>query len=241
MIVCFTLSRAPLSLRTAARALLLLVPVLGASACVSGAPADVKAQALVAQSTATLQLFKSRQSDTAQLFNAALRDARGIMIFPDVFEAAVGIGGQGGSGLMVTRDASGAWGYPAFYRLSGGSVGVQLGAQSRDIIFLLMSDSSVRAVIDSPAQFGIGAQATFGESGGGGGSSTNIKGADIIGFTKGSGVFAGAALSGAYVNALGALNQSYYHGGSATPAAILIDHSFSNPDANQLRQALVVK
>ena len=116
--------------------------------CVSGAPADVKGQALVAQSTATVELFKSRQKDSTYLFNAALRDARGIMIFPDVFEAAVGVGGQGGSGVMVTRDAKGAWGYPAFYRLSGGSLGVQLGAQSREVIFLLMTDSAVRKVIE---------------------------------------------------------------------------------------------
>ena len=43
------------------------------------------------------------------------------------------------------------------------------------------------------------------------------------------------------MNALQALNQSYYNSGSATPTAILIDHSFSNPDADRLRQALTVK
>lgn len=222
-------------------ALLLLALVLGVSACVSGAPADVKAQALVAQSTATIDLFKARQKDANVLFNAALRDAKGVMIFPDIFEMAVGVGGQGGPGVMLTRDASGAWGYPAFYRLSGGSLGVQLGAQSREAVFLLMSDSSVRAVIDSPTQFAIGSQATFGEASASSGGGTNIKGANIIGFTKGSGVFVGAALSSAYVNALQPLNQSYYNSGSATPTAILIDHTFTNPDADRLRQALTVK
>ena len=175
------------------------------------------------------------------MFNSALRDAKGIMIFPEIFEIAVGVGGQGGPGVMLTRDANGAWGYPAFYRLSGGSLGVQLGAQSREVVFLLMTDSSVRDVINSPSQFAIGSQATFGEASAGSGGGTNIKGANIIGFTKGSGVFAGVTLSGAYVNALQALNQSYYNSGSATPTAILIDHSFSNPDADRLRQALTVK
>ena len=90
-------------------------------------------------------------------------------------------------------------------------------------------DRQLRAdVINSPSQFAIGSQATFGEASAGSGGGTNIKGANIIGFTKGSGVFAGA-LSGAYVNALQALNQSYYNSGSATPTAILIDHAFSNP------------
>lgn len=228
-------------MRNPIRTVLPLLVVLALAACAPGAPRDIQAQALVAQSTATIELFKARQKDSTQLFNAALRDARGIMIFPDIFELAVGVGGQGGSGLMVTRDGSGGWGYPAFYRLSSGSLGVQLGAQSSEVIFLLMTDSAVRAVIDSPAQFGIGAQATFGELGGGGTSGTTIKGADIVGFTKGSGVFVGGALSGAWVNALPALNQSYYRNSAASAQAILIDHQVTNPDADRLRQALVVQ
>lgn len=239
MLACPVPGRAAFRLFMACPALLPLALIL--SGCVSGAPADVKAQALVAQSTATVELFKARQKDANVLFNSALRDARGIMIFPEIFEIAVGVGGQGGPGVMLTRDANGAWGYPAFYRLSGGSLGVQLGAQSREVVFLLMTDSSVRDVINSPSQFALGSQATFGEASAGSGGGTNIKGANIIGFTKGSGVFAGVALSGAYVNALQPLNQSYYNSGSATATAILIDHAFSNPDADRLRQALTVK
>jgi lipid-binding SYLF domain-containing protein len=241
MLACPGLRRVPSSLLVAYRVLPLFILVLAASACVSGAPADVKAKALVAQSTATAELFKARQKDANLLFNAALRDAKGIMIFPEILEIAVGVGGQGGPGVMLTRDTNGAWGYPAFYRLSGGSLGVQVGAHSRELVFLLMSDSSVRDVINSPSQFAIGSQATFGEASAGSGGGTNIKGANIIGFTKGSGVFAGVALSGAYVSSLQALNQSYYNSGSATPTAILIDHAFTNPDADQLRQALTVK
>ena len=228
-------------MRNAYRVAIFFLVILGLTACAAGAPRDIQAQALADQSTATIELFKSRQKDSTQLFNAALREARGIMIFPDIFEMAVGVGGLGGSGVMLSRAASGEWGYPAFYRLSGGSLGIQLGAQSTEVIFLLMTDDAVRKVIDSPTQFAIGAQATFGEIGGGGSSATNIKGADIIGFTKGSGVFLGAALSSAYVSSLQALNQSYYQNAAATPAAILIDHQVSNPDADRLRRALVVQ
>ncbi len=149
--------------------------VAAATACASGAPRNIQSQALVDQSKATVELFKARNKDSTALFNAALRDARGIIIFPDVFEAAVGVGGQGGSGVMVARDANGTWGYPAFYRISGGSLGIQLGAQSTEVIFLLMTDDAVKKVIDSPSQFGIGAQATFGEIGGGGSSATTSR------------------------------------------------------------------
>jgi len=214
--------------------------LLAAAACASSAPGSVEAQALVDQSKATVELFKSRNTDSAQLFSAALKDAKGIMVFPQVFEAAVGIGGQGGSGVMVTRDANGTWGYPAFYRLGSGSLGVQLGAQSLDVVYLLMSDTAVRSVIASPGQFGIGAQATLGQMGGGGSSGTTFKGSDIVGFTKGSGVFLGAALSGAYVGPLTTLNQTYYRN-KAAPQSILLDHNVANPAADGLRQALIVQ
>jgi adenosylcobyric acid synthase len=117
---------------------------------------------------------------------------------------------------------------------------VQLGAQSSEVVFLLMTDSAVRAVIDSPGQFGIGAQATFGELGGGGSTGTTLQGSDIVGFTKGSGVFLGAAFSGAYIEALQALNQSYYRASANSPGAILLQHQVSNPGADALRQALAV-
>lgn len=218
---------------------LFMLTVLAACSS-SGPPRDIQAQALVDQSRVTVELFKSRQRDATALFNAALRDARGIMIFPDIFEAAVGIGGQGGSGVMVTRDAAGTWGFPAFYRLSGGTLGIQLGAQSSEVIFLLMSDEAVNKVISSPAQFGIGAQATFGELGSGGMNSTTIRGASIIGFTKATGVFLGGALSGAYVSSQDRLNQIYYKDDTVTTRAILIEHRVSNPDADPLRRSLSV-
>ncbi|MBK8176890.1 MAG: lipid-binding SYLF domain-containing protein [Rhodospirillales bacterium] len=218
-----------------------LLLLFTAAACASGAPADIKAQALVDQSKATIELFKARPKDSTALFNAALRDAKGIMIFPDLFEAAVGVGGQGGSGVMVTRDANGTWGYPAFYRMSGGSLGIQLGAQSSDVMFLLMTDSAVRSVINNPAQFALGAQATFGELGGGKSSGTTLGGSDIIGFTRGSGIFVGGAFSGAYVSSQPNLDHAYYQNGGATPTSILIDHQVANPDADGLRRALVVQ
>ncbi len=221
------------------RALFVLIIVAAVAACSSsGPPRDIQAQALVDQSRVTLELFKSRQRDATALFNAALRDARGIMIFPDIFEAAVGVGGQGGSGVMVTRDSAGTWGFPAFYRLSGATLGIQLGAQSSEVIFLLMTDDAVNRVISSPTQFGIGAQATFGELGSGGSSATTIRGASIVGFAKGTGVFLGGALSGAYVSSQDQLNKIYYNDDTVTPRAILIEHRVSNPDADALRRSL---
>lgn len=223
------------------RTVFVLALLVALTACSSsGPPRDIQAQALVDQSRVTLELFKTRQRGNTPLFNAGLREARGIMIFPEIFEAAVGVGGQGGSGVMVTRDAAGTWGFPAFYRLSGATLGIQLGAQSTEVIFLLMTDEAVNKVISSPSQFGIGAQATLGEISGSGSSATTLRGASVIAFTKGTGVFLGGALSGAYVSSQNRLNQVYYKDDSVTPTTILIDHAVSNPAADGLRRSLTM-
>ena len=112
-------------MRKFATFVVLCLALAGAGACSSsGAPRSVQGQALVDQSKATVELFKSRAKDSTPLFRAALRDAKGVLIFPDVFQFAIGIGGMGGDGVMLTRMSDGAWGYPAFFSLGGGSLGV---------------------------------------------------------------------------------------------------------------------
>ena len=78
------------------------------------------------------------------------------MIFPEIFEIAVGVGGQGGPGVMLTRDASGAWGYPASIGCPRAVSGCNSARNRGKSFFLLMTDSSVRDVINSPSQFAIG-------------------------------------------------------------------------------------
>lgn len=228
-------------MRTLAAFFLLCLASVGVAACSStGAPRSVQGQALVDQSKATLELFKSRAKDSTPLFRAGLRDAKGILIFPDVFQLAVGIGGMGGDGVMLTRQPDGTWGYPAFYSLGGGSVGIQLGSQSSEVIFLLMTERAVNAVISSPAKVSLGADAALGQISGSAGTTIG-SGSDIVGFSKGEGVFAGVSFSGASISADDKMNDAYYRTQLSTPRDILIEHKFSNPGADGLRQALLVE
>lgn len=229
-------------MRVISTLVLLLVTALGAAGCSSaGAPRDVQAQALVAESKATILVQTARATDSAAAFRATLRDARGVLIFPSVFQAAVGIGGSGGSGVMLVRDAQGTWSYPAFFRLTSGSLGIQLGAQSSEVIFLLMSDSAVNAVISSPGKIGLDAAATLGQLGGGASTATSTgKVSNVIGYSKGSGLFAGAAVAGSYVGPMNDFNWAYYGNDTLTARDILLDRKASNPDADSLRQALIV-
>jgi lipid-binding SYLF domain-containing protein len=59
-----------------------------------------------------------------------MKNAKGVMIFPDIIKAALFIGGEGGSGVLMAKQPNGAWSYPAFYTMGSVSFGFQAGGQS---------------------------------------------------------------------------------------------------------------
>jgi lipid-binding SYLF domain-containing protein len=67
-------------------------------------------------------------------------------------------------------------------------------------------------------------------------ATANLSG-DIISYSRASGLYAGASLSGAVVGVRDALNQAYY-GKDVTPTGILIQRQVTNPHAAGLIEAV---
>ena len=224
--------------RLSTLAVLLLV-FLGLAGCVQNVPNDIAAQSLVDQSKATVALFKARTERPNQLFRAQLDEAQGLLIFPQVVKGAFIFGAEGGDGVMVTRDADGVWGYPAFYTLGGGSFGLQIGGQSSQMILVLRTQRAVEAIVSNQGKFGADLQLTFGTLGAGmeAATTTNL-GADVVGFANAAGIFGGVSLEGAGIVRRVDFNQAYY-GPDATARGIVIEHRFTNPEADALRQAIM--
>lgn len=59
-----------------------------------------------------------------------------VAVFPDVIKAGFIVGGRGGRGVASCRTKTG-WSGPAFFDLAGGSIGLQIGAQSTDFVLHL--------------------------------------------------------------------------------------------------------
>jgi lipid-binding SYLF domain-containing protein len=69
---------------------------------------------------------------------ALLREAKGVLVFPEVVKVGFGIGGEYGEGaLLIGGDQV------AYYSTSGASFGLQLGAQARSHIILFMTRSAL--------------------------------------------------------------------------------------------------
>ncbi|BDT59581.1 lipoprotein [Massilia varians] len=74
---------------------------------------------------------------------ALLGRARGVYIVPTYGRAALGLGAEGGSGVLMTRHADGRWGNPVFYTIGGISLGLQAGAEGGPFALLLMNQKAV--------------------------------------------------------------------------------------------------
>lgn len=201
------------------------------------ARAQSEQQQLVDRATlAAQQMLNDRDGKDAQY---VLKRARAAMVCPQIFKAGFLLGGQGGSCVLVARDGAGSWSAPAFYGLGGGSIGFQAGVQDAEVMLLIMSDKGLNAVMDNQFKLGADASATFVDLGGGiEGATTAALRADIVGFTRARGLYAGISLSGSLMSTKSEWNQAYY-GRPVAARQIVIGMEVTNPAADPLRQVLI--
>ena len=86
-----------------------------------------------------------------------LDKAECVIVIPSMMNVALGVGGNFGRGAMLCRSGKafdGAWGAPAMYTLDGGSIGFQLGAESTDLVLLVMNPRGVSALLGSKVKLG---------------------------------------------------------------------------------------
>ena len=78
-----------------------------------------------------LKDFRKQTSAGHELSNKAA----GMLIFPSVVKAGIGIGGEYGEGALLVKGKT-----VAYYNIASASIGFQLGAQARSQIVLFMND-----------------------------------------------------------------------------------------------------
>ena len=220
----------------AVRPILALVATLLALAAAGPARADSDAEALVEKARLT---FESMYNDSNYTeLKRQLKLAKAVLIVPSQLKIAFILGGEGGSGVLVAKDANGAWGYPAFYTIGAGSLGLQAGAQMAEAVLVIMTESGLNSIISNQVKLGADLSMAVGPLGAGiGGSTTTSAGADVVTFTRTSGLYLGGSLDGAGIIKRDDWNDGFYGKGS-TPHAIIFDGKLSNPKADPLRQAL---
>jgi lipid-binding SYLF domain-containing protein len=156
--------------------------------------------------TSVLQAMLSSKDVPASV----LAKADCIIILPNVKKFAVGIGGTGGRGPMSCREGagfSGKWSAPAMYSIGGASAGFQVGGKSSDIVIAVMAPSAVEKVLSAKVKVGSDVSAAAGP-GAQAGSMSNS--ADMLTYTRSSGLFAGASIDGASLEPDSDANKRLY-------------------------------
>ena len=83
---------------------------------------------------AALTSFESQIGGARELASKAA----GVLVFPSVVKAGIGLGGEYGEGLLIIRGRPGG-----YYNLISGSFGFQLGVQTRTVIIMFMTERAL--------------------------------------------------------------------------------------------------
>lgn len=163
--------------------------------------------------------------------------AKAIMIIPRLYKGGFIVGGEGGTGVLMTRGTAG-WGQPAFYYLGSASFGFQIGLEQAEMVMFVMTQKALDALYADQFKVGANAGITVVTLGSGvEGATTSNAGADIVTWASASGAYAGISLNGSVIKPDNDDNKAYY-GRAATPKTIHTGTSLRNPGAAGLREAL---
>lgn len=130
-----------------------------------------------------------------------LADAKCVAIVPSLVKGGFVFGAEFGRGVATCRTPKG-WSSPAFFTITGGSWGAQIGVEGVDLVLLFMTREGADKLLSANWKIGADAGIAAGPFGRQAGASTDWKlNSGILTYSKAKGVFAGATLNGANVRA----------------------------------------
>ena len=142
---------------------------------------------------------------------AILEKAQGIAVFPSLLKGGIGVGGQRGHGVLSVRDANGGWSAPAFLTITGGSVGAQIGLQAIDFVLVVNNQRGLEQLVKNQFKLGADAGIAAGPLGREATAQTDIQmRAQILGYSRARGLFAGVTLNGSTIRADRDANKRFY-------------------------------
>jgi len=222
----------PVNRSTVPGALPWLAPLAGALVVVLAA-ADVQAQSKERRRLeACHEVLQELLGGEERIPRDLLDKAECVAVVPSAKKFALGVGGRFGKGAIVCRRPDGrGWGAPLMITLGGGSVGLQIGGQAADYVFLVMNPKGIDYLLRSQFSLGADAAVAAGPIGRTGSAATDLRlKAEILGYSRTRGLFAGLSLEGAVVKQDQDGNENVY-GERVNPQGVLRDGLYPVPPA----------
>jgi lipid-binding SYLF domain-containing protein len=120
-----------------------------------------------------------------------------VAVVPSMLKGGFIVGAKYGRGVASCRTAKG-WSTPAFFTVTGGSFGFQIGGQAVDLVMLIMNNDGMQHLLSSQFTLGADASVAAGPVGRHAEGDTDWKmRAQVLTYSRARGVFVGATLNGA--------------------------------------------
>jgi lipid-binding SYLF domain-containing protein len=128
-----------------------------------------------------------------------LSSAECVAVVPSMLKGGFIVGAKYGRGLASCRTPKG-WSAPAFFVVTGGSFGFQIGGQAVDLVMLIMNKEGMKHLLSSEFALGADASVAAGPVGRHAEGNTDWKmRAEVLTYSRARGLFAGVTLNGAVI------------------------------------------
>jgi lipid-binding SYLF domain-containing protein len=128
-----------------------------------------------------------------------LGSAECVAVVPSMLKGGFIVGAKYGRGLASCRTPKG-WSAPAFFVVTGGSFGFQIGGQAVDLVMLIMNKDGMKHLLSSEFALGADASVAAGPVGRHAEGNTDWKmRAEVLTYSRARGLFAGVTLNGAQI------------------------------------------
>jgi len=158
-----------------------------------------------------------------------LEHAKCVAVVPHMLKGGFVFGAENGRGVATCRTSKG-WSAPAFFTITGGSWGLQIGIEGVDLVMIIQDDRGMQHLINSNFELGGDASAAAGPVGRHASADTDWKlNTEVLTYSRSKGLFAGLTLTGASIRRDDDSTEAIYghdvsthrilHGEVATPAS----------------------
>jgi lipid-binding SYLF domain-containing protein len=156
--------------------------------------------------------------------------AEAVAIIPSTYKVGFIFGGRYGNGVMVAKNEQGVWGNPVFINLMGGSVGLQIGASSSDIVLVFKTKKSLDGLISSKLTLGVDASIAAGPVGREAGLGGDLfLEQEVYSYATTKGLYAGLSLAGNSIVVDQGANIRFY-GTDVSPTDIFNNYQINAPE-----------
>lgn len=160
---------------------------------------------------ASTQVLKDFGNMKENIPEQLLKVTEGIIIVPKLINGGFVLAAKRGKGLAMVKLPDGTWSNPVFVTITGGSVGLQAGVQSVDLVLIFKQRETLEKIGKGSFTLGGDISATAGPVGRNSTASTDYKmEAEVYSYSRSKGLFAGISLGGAAINVDSKADEAFY-------------------------------